>query len=368
MNRFAALALTLAVALPLGCAHTTSQSEAVRPPQRARGLIEEPRRAALAAAVRSEFAKARGFDAAQVELAIRVGKESGRDADRGLAQRVLARTFRLIDPVWGGAREIADRTSGRAFFKTASTQAELMRLYAIGWETWRGASYLKAARDVDRYVKGYLTSPEGAFYTAQGSTADESGELFLSLDDNDRRSFGLPRVDQRVVSLDNAQLIDAMVRLYQVTSDQEVLDRAKTAAHWVLNHRRVEGGGIAHEDVAQGAAPSDTLAMGLACAELYRVTNEPEWLDQAEDSVAFAASAKAELSSGELASLARLAGAVHRQTGDGSLQEIAAEALRQALSSADAATIARVLLADLELGSPPASRLSVPERTMLARQ
>lgn len=368
MNRFTALALTLAVALPIGCAHTAAQSEAIRPPQRPRGLIEEPRRAALAAAASSEFSKARSFDAAQVELAIRVGKETGRDADRGLAQRVLARTFRLIDPVWGGAREIADRTSGRAFFKTASTQAELMRLYAIGWETWRGASYLKAAKDVDRYVKGYLTSPEGAFYTAQGSAEDLSGELFLSLDDNDRRSFGLPPVDQRVVSMDNAQLIDAMVRLYQATSDQEVLDRAKTAAHWVLEHRRVEGGGVAHEDVNEGAAASDTLAMGLACAELYRVTNEPEWLDQAEDSVAFAASVRAGLSSVELASLARLAAAVHRQTGEVALKELAAEASRQALSSPDTATIARVLLADLELNARPASKLSVPERTMLARQ
>jgi len=368
MNRFAVLALTLTVALPIGCAHTPAQSEAVRPAHRTRGLIEETRRAALAAAVASDFAKARGFDAAQVELAIRIGKDSGRDADRGLAQRVLTRTFRLIDPVWGGAREIADRTSGRAFFKTASTQAELMRLYSIGWETWRGGSYLKAARDVDRYVKGYLTSSEGAFYTAQGSTDDQSGELFLSLNDDDRRSFGLPQVDRRIVTLDNALLVDAMIRLYRATNDQDVLDRAKVAAHWVLEHRRVEGGGIAHEDVAEGAAPSDTLAMGLACAELYRVTNESEWLDLAEDAVGFADKAKGALSSVELASLARLASAVHRETGEASLEEIAADALRRALTSPDAATIARVLLADLEMGSPPASKLSVPERTMLARQ
>ena len=53
-----------------------------------------------------------------------------------------------------------------------STQANNIRIYAMAWEQFGDARYREAAEAVRRYMKRFLMSPEGAFYTSQDADVE----------------------------------------------------------------------------------------------------------------------------------------------------------------------------------------------------
>ena len=85
------------------------------------------------------------------------------------------------------------------FEKIMSFQADVLQLYSLATLQFNEARYLKAARDIERYLTTFLSSPEGAFYTSQDADASDKidGHAFYPLDDKGRRALGvLPRIDK----------------------------------------------------------------------------------------------------------------------------------------------------------------------------
>lgn len=81
-------------------------------------------------------------DVAAIERAIRYSQETGRDLDKGKAQRMVAHTFRIVGAV-----------------RSPVLQAELRRLYQLSWEAWHGGSYLRAMEELDRGLNGATPEP-----------------------------------------------------------------------------------------------------------------------------------------------------------------------------------------------------------------
>jgi uncharacterized protein YyaL (SSP411 family) len=54
-------------------------------------------------------------------------------------------------------------------------------IYAEAYAPWHDETYLRAARQIRGYLKNFLTSPEGAFYTSQDADlvpGEHGGEYF----------------------------------------------------------------------------------------------------------------------------------------------------------------------------------------------
>ena len=131
---------------------------------------------------------------------------------------------------------------------------------------------------IRRYIKDFLTSPDGVFYTSQDADlvpGEHSAEYF-ALDDEARREKGIPRIDTHVYSRENGWAIQALAALYAVTGEKEYLDDAVRAADWIIARRALPDGGFSHDekDVA-GPYLGDTLSMGSAFLALYTVTGDP---------------------------------------------------------------------------------------------
>jgi uncharacterized protein YyaL (SSP411 family) len=173
-----------------------------------------------------------------------------------------------------------------------SFQAEDLRVYALAYAAWHDARHLRAARDIQRFLAGFLTSPEGAFYTSQDADlvpGEHSAEYF-ALGDAQRRALGVPRVDTHVYARENGWAIRGLCALYSATADAGVLQSARRAARWVLEQRALPGGGFRHDERdATGPYLGDTLAMEQACVALHECTGEREWLELARAASRFAA-------------------------------------------------------------------------------
>jgi len=298
---------------------------------------------------------------------------TGDRAARRRARRTLTAGLALLDPAWGGVYQYS--TGGvwtePHFEKIVSMQAANLRVYALGWRVFGDPAYLRAAREIRRYLNTFLRGPEGAYYVSQDAdlVPGEHGGEYFALDDAGRRTLGVPRVDTHLYARENGWVIEALVVLHECAGEPEALADARRAAEWVLAHRALEGGGFAH-GAADEAGPylADTLSMGRAFVALHRATGGREWLDRAAAAARFVerrfrgasapgfAGSAAEVSSGrpprdENALLARFAAALARATGDRSFEALAREAMRVAATPelARQPSVGAVLLADLEI-------------------
>ena len=165
-----------------------------------------------------------------------------------------------------------------------SVQSDYLRLYAAAWRHTQDARYLDAAKSIRRYVKNFLTSPDGVFYVSQdaGLVQGEHSEDYFRLDDTARRALGVPRVDAHVYSRENGWMILALAPLAQTGADDSALEDAINAARWTEKNRGLPGGGFRH-DGKDSARPylDDNLAMARAYLALCVVSAERQWLSKA---------------------------------------------------------------------------------------
>ena len=229
-----------------------------------------------------------------VEYSMLRGRE-GDVASERRARQTLDAQLGLIDPVWGGVYQYSHggNWANPHFEKLLAFQAENLRVYAQAYALYGEARYLKAARDIHRYLLTFLRDGEGAFYVSQDADlvrGEHAGDYF-SLGDAARRARGLPRVDTHLYARENGWAATALLAFHAVTGDALVLAQARAAIRFVLEHRARAGGGFRH-DAADPAGPylGDTLAMGRAFLALYAATGERAWLDHARGAAGFIAS------------------------------------------------------------------------------
>jgi uncharacterized protein YyaL (SSP411 family) len=295
-----------------------------------------------------------------------------------MARETLGAQRNLIDPVWGGVYQYSTDGDWKHphYEKLLQFQAENLRIYAAAYARWSDPEYLKDAKLIRRYIKDFLTSPDGVFYTSQDADlvpGEHSGEYF-ALDDEARRKEGIPRIDTHVYSRENGWVIQALATLYAVTAEREHLEDAVRAANWIVAHRSLPGGGFSHDekDVA-GPYLGDTLTMGGAFLALYTVTADPAWLDRSISAAQFIntnfkGDSGFSTSSGSSAlrptqqldenvALVRFANLLNHYSGDSTYREMAEHAMRY-LAAPEIAErrgfqVGGILLSDRELSSAP---------------
>jgi len=296
-----------------------------------------------------------------------------------MARQSLNAQFNLVDRVWGGVYQYSVGGDWKEphFEKIMNMQAGNLRIYALAYDEWHDPEYLKAAQDIQRFLKTFLSSPEGAFYTSQDADLIEGkhSTAFFKLDDAGRRKLGIPRIDKHIYSRENGWAIDALAVLHGATGDQQYLDQAIHAAQWIWQNRAIESGGFRHDtkDVA-GPYLADTLTMARAFLTIYEVTGDRVWLGRAEAGAKFINANFADGKAGFITSkaptdrsytprperdenimLSRFANLLSRYTGNDAYHAMAERAMRYLVAPqiAKFQPTGGTLLADLEFSTDP---------------
>lgn len=307
------------------------------------------------------------------------------DAEAGTrARRTFDAALNLIDRVDGGIYQYSDQLDWKSphYEKIMWYQASSLRQYSQAYGLWREARYLEAARDLKRYLVDTLLGPDGAFFTSQDADVDLSlpGKDYYALDRAARDSLGrAPRIDTNIYARENGWAITGLTAYYAATGDEDALKAAERSARWIVENRRIDGGGFKHgEKDRSGPYLGDTLAMGQAALDLYAATGRREWLEIAkragefiaarfkDDTGGFKTSARTEADVGALArttkpleeqtQVTRFANRLHRYLGSAAFKELAEHGARYL--NADAVlnlprALPGILLVDAELGEEP---------------
>lgn len=216
----------------------------------------------------------------------------GNEKDINFLKVTLGSNQKLIDPAWGGVYQYSTHSDWEHphFEKIMQSQADNLRLYAYGYALFADDSHWKSATSIYNYLKNFLSSPDGAFYTSQDADlvkGEHSAEYF-SLSDSDRRKQGIPSIDKNIYSRENGLAIQALAALYAATGNDILLVDALRAKQWIASNRSLPDGGFKHgeKDVA-GPFLSDSLSMAQALLALYTVTGDRELLFASEKTADF---------------------------------------------------------------------------------
>ena len=256
-------------------------------------FLDKERRAALTKNVDESYDEKLGgwgenqkyIDADSMDLAI-TRAEAGDATAIKRARQTLDAAIALIDPVWGGVYQYSEAGSwtNAHFEKIMSFQAQYLRQYSQAYALWKDPKYLAAARNIERYLAAFLTSPDGAFYVSQDADLDHDidGHKYYALSDGERRKLGMPRIDKNLYARENGWAISGLAAYYNVTNDAKALEIAERAAKWVIDNRALPDGGFRHGEKDRGGPfLGDTLAMGQAFLDLYAATGNRDWLTSA---------------------------------------------------------------------------------------
>lgn len=314
-----------------------------------------------------------------VEFCLSEAMRGDQELER-MARETLDAQRQLIDPVWGGVYQYSTDGDWKHphFEKIMQMQAENLRSYAQAYALWKDPPHLEAAKKIRDYLRNFLTSPGGAFYTSQDAdlVQGEHSADYFALSDADRRKRGVPRIDQHIYARENGWAINALATFYGVTGDESALSDAMRAAEWVIANRSLPGGGFRHDaQDAGGPYLGDSIYMARAFLKLYAVTGDRKWLRRTEAAAQFvetkfksnigyvafvqalAGRLKPRPQVDENAAVARTLNLLRHYTGKQMYEKVAQHAARYlaapAVGENHGYAVAGILLTDKELGAPP---------------
>ena len=238
--------------------------------------------------------KQKFLDRDTVEYSMKLAAQGDKKQEKR-ARQTLDAALALLDPAWGGFYQYSTHGDWKHphYEKIMQVQAGYLRIYALAYEQFKEPKYLMAAEETVRYLDDFMSSPEGVYYVSQDADLiqGQHSHGYFSLNSKQRLEKGMPRIDKHIYARENGWVIEALATLYEVTHDQQYLDRALKAVHWIASNRQLPGGGFRH-DQKDSAGPylGDSLAMGGAFLQLFRVTKDRNWLDKAQKTAHFISS------------------------------------------------------------------------------
>ncbi len=143
-----------------------------------------------------------------------------------MAQITLENSLKLIDPIFGGIYQYSTRGcwDHPHYAKTMAAQAGCLRIYSLAYALLHEHRYLMAARSIRDYLREYLLSPEGAFYTGQSDqVAGIDPVTYFSSVKQDRIRYGIPAIDNHLYTRENAWAIEALATFYEFTGEHSAL-------------------------------------------------------------------------------------------------------------------------------------------------
>ena len=230
------------------------------------------------------------IDRDSVEYSLVAAANHDQNEER-MARLTLDSALALVDPEWGGVYQYS--TQGKwdvpHYRKTIAAQAGHLRLYSLAYAHMHFDRYLDVTNSIQSYIRKFMTSETGAFYSGQSDRISGiSPLLFFSLNKQQRQMIGVPEIDKRILARENGWIIEALATHYEFCGSQKSLNMATKAATWIDYHCRLDSGAyLTNMMTNKPVHLSDTLAMARAMLQLYRATFNKQYLDNACQSAEF---------------------------------------------------------------------------------
>lgn len=213
--------------------------------------------------------------------------------EENMARLSLDAGLKLIDPVWGGIYQFSTGNSWLQphHSKTMAAQAGCLRLYSLAYGQLHELRYLTAARMIYRYLRDFLLDADAGFYAGQDNVvAGIDPHQYFALSHRQRLRYGKPSLDINFYGRENAWAIEALASFFEFSGEKSARELAIRTAKWLLQSFRCDENGIKHSLTDQHSLLlGDNLATARAMLQLYRITAEPRYLEEASLCVKFIA-------------------------------------------------------------------------------
>jgi uncharacterized protein YyaL (SSP411 family) len=135
---------------------------------------------------------------------------------------------------------------------------------------------------------GFYTTQDADLNAHDRSKAFMDGHVYYAKDEKGRLAAGIPRIDTHEYGRENGLAIAAYATMYEATKDAAVLASAERAAKRIAATHAMDGkSGISHDTIDPDKKPkqaflSDNATFGFGLMRLYEVTKNDEYLKRAK--------------------------------------------------------------------------------------
>ncbi len=199
----------------------------------------------------------------------------------------------LIDPVWGGIYQYSAAATWNKphFEKLMSFQASNLEAYARAYALTKRGEFVRDAESITGYLKRFMMSPAGTFYTNQDADVGAhdpkaefvDGNVYYRKGEKQRLALGVPWIDRHVYAGENGKMIAALVTLSEATGRAPPFESAQKAAD-ALIATHVEASGAVRRDEASSDPVrflADAACLGRALVRLAEVGRQPRYREAA---------------------------------------------------------------------------------------
>ena len=219
------------------------------------------------------------------------------------AHRSSQQYLKLLDSVWGGIwfGTRSDKFDKDYIYeKRTEHQAGALSIFAQAYQHDKNPDWLDALDNVYDYLDAFLRAESGGFYTSQEMhvyTSDTpiSVDEYFSLNNNQRRSIGMPAIDKTVYTSINAKLVIAFAQVFEATGDEQWRQRALSLISYLNTSGNQDGRYkqiiSSQEDTMRARKipqENDSIVFlrsqayaGLASLAAFQISGKTDWLVQA---------------------------------------------------------------------------------------
>ena len=111
------------------------------------------------------------IDRDSVEYSLMIAADHEKSEAR-MARLTLDNAISLVDPVWGGVYQYSTQGKWNVphYRKTIAAQTGHLRIYSLAYSQLKFDHYLNVTNSILSYVKRFMTSDVGAFYSGQADS------------------------------------------------------------------------------------------------------------------------------------------------------------------------------------------------------
>lgn len=203
-----------------------------------------------------------------------------------MARKSLDGMLGLWDREEGGFYRYAVQRNWREphYEKMLQSNALLLSLYLHGWQVTGETRYREAAEGVIRWLLNTVGRPGGGFWGSQDADGEEA---YYGRSLAERAKMPKPSVDHTVFTDWNADAARALLEAFLLLGEEDYLRRATETVDYLLAECRQDGGPMFHyQREGERALPGllqDQARMIRALSRAYQITAEQRYLQAAEE-------------------------------------------------------------------------------------
>jgi len=207
---------------------------------------------------------------------------------RAWTDLTIQQSYLLVDPAWSGVYQYSARKSWnhQHFEKLLKVQADYVKAYAMYGANTSNKEAINRAEEIVGYCYRFFGNKSALFYNSQNAdlVSGVHSAAYYNLSEKERLKQGTPSVDKSIYLKENALMAQSILYLWAATNKKSYLSKTRDMTDEILSMYKSENGLFVRElGKDQIFAFEDNRTLLDLLLKMYQLTGDQNYLTEASE-------------------------------------------------------------------------------------